>query len=438
MGTSKDRERMAPISNRRQSLAHTFVDNLRKRYQGAQDKIRRTGSGSGDTREGEIVGDRLPMEHVHDHAWREFAFLKVQDGDLDAWRRSLRDKGVLLFGGSAVVSKATVKHAGGALQTSKPSRALSSAGLRRGDPAVCGDSGTAFTSPRTPCHPHSSHAYDAMPTTAQGNAPSWEHQHSSDDEDAIVLSAEHLGSEEHDSVEGHDYSTGRGNVFHVPVIDADIEAGADDESEDDGDTDVPRVGHEHESVFDNPIEPISDRKAASRVPRKGVPMPASRRIPSKSVAPAMRLEGALDFVRKAGKDSTPAGVLSTSRNDLRKSGAGSSSRNSRAGDDGSGGAAKFFADRAEDARAITKLKESKTKVVMDILKQAEERKAKSNRNADYLEVLKSELSNTLKYRTLRYQFGEMRLAMQLFPEEHDDEEKMLTERVAKKARTNNP
>jgi hypothetical protein len=34
MGTSKDRERMASISNRRKSLAHTFVDNLRKRYQG--------------------------------------------------------------------------------------------------------------------------------------------------------------------------------------------------------------------------------------------------------------------------------------------------------------------------------------------------------------------------------------------------------------------
>jgi hypothetical protein len=55
-----------------------------------------------------------------------------------------------------------------------------------------------------------------------------------------------------------------------------------------------------------------------------------------------------------------------------------------------------------------------------------------------LEVLKIELSDTLNYRTLRYQFGEMRLAMQLFPEQHDDEEKMLTERVAKKARTNNP
>jgi hypothetical protein len=110
------------------------VDNLRKRYQGAQDKIRRTGSGSGDTREGEIVGDRLPMEHVHDHAWRKFAFMKVQDRDLDARRRSLRDKGVLLFGGSAVVSKATVKHAGSALQTSKPSGALSSAGPRGGGP----------------------------------------------------------------------------------------------------------------------------------------------------------------------------------------------------------------------------------------------------------------------------------------------------------------
>jgi hypothetical protein len=358
---------MASISNRRQSLAHTFVDNLRKRY---QDKIRRTGSGSGDTREGEIVGDRLPMEHVHDHAWREFALLKVEDRDLDPRCRSLRDKGVLLFGGSAVVSKATVKHADGALQTSKPSRALSSAGPLRGDPAVCGDAGTAYTSPRTPCHPHSSHAYDAMPTTEQEHAPSWEHQHSSDDEDALVLSAEHLGSEEHDSVESHNYSMGRGNVFHVPVIDADIEVVADDESEDDGDADVPRVGHEHGSVFDNPIEHISDRKAASRVPLKGVPMSASRRILSKSVAPAMRLEGALDFVCKSGKDSTPAGGLSTSRNDLRKSGEGSSSRNSRAGNDGSGGAAKFFADRAEDARAIAKLKKSKTKVVMNILKQA--------------------------------------------------------------------
>jgi hypothetical protein len=415
MGASKDREHMASISNRRQILAYTFVDNLRKRYQGAHDKIRRAGSGSGDTREGEVAGDRLQMEHVHDHAWREFAFLKVHDRDLDARRRSMRDKGILLFGVSAVVSKATVKHAGGALQTSKPSRVPSSAGPRGGDPAVCGDAGTAYTPPRTPCHPHLLQAYDAMPTTDQGNAPSWEPQHADDDEDALILSAEHLGSEEHDSVEGHDYSMGRGNVFHVSGIDADIDVDADHEGEDDGDADVPRVGHGQGSVFENPIEPISDPKAASRVPRKGVPMLASRRIPSKSVAPAMRLEGALDFVRKAAKDSIPAGAPSTSRSDLLKSGAGTSSRNSRAGDDGSGGAVKFFADRAEDARAITKLKKSKTRVVMDIHKQAEERKAKSNRNADYLEVIKSELSDTLKYRTLRYQFGEMRLAMQLFP-----------------------
>jgi hypothetical protein len=79
-------------------LAHTFVGSLRKRYQGAQDKIRRTGSGSWDTRKREVAGDRLPMEHVHDHAWREFAFLKVHDRAIDARIRSLRDKGLLLFG----------------------------------------------------------------------------------------------------------------------------------------------------------------------------------------------------------------------------------------------------------------------------------------------------------------------------------------------------
>jgi hypothetical protein len=65
-----------------------------------------------------------------------------------------------------------------------------------------------------------------------------------------------------------------------------------------------------------------------------------------------------------------------SGNALRESGADTSSRNSGAGDDDSGGAAKFFADSAEDARAITKLEESKTRVVMYIRKQAEERKAK--------------------------------------------------------------
>jgi hypothetical protein len=58
-------------------------------------------------------------------------------------------------------------------------------------------------------------------TTKQGNAPSWEPQHADDDEGALVLSAEHLGSDEHDA-EGLDYSMGRGNVFHVPGIDADI------------------------------------------------------------------------------------------------------------------------------------------------------------------------------------------------------------------------
>jgi hypothetical protein len=68
-------------------------------------------------------------------------------------------------------------------------------------------------------------------------------------------------------------------VTYVPGTDADIEVDAGKESDNDVDDNVPRVYYGQGNVFDNPVEPVSDPKAASRVPRKGVPILISRRVP---------------------------------------------------------------------------------------------------------------------------------------------------------------